>query len=230
MHTVKPFSPMKFNPLFHFLNRLNQNNHKSWMDEHRGEYRAIREEVIQWINRFNPVLERIDPNYTFTEGRKAITRINNNLVYKPNAPVYKTYLGFELDQQKGQPAFYVEMGLDHCFIAGGFYRPSPGILQSIREAIDYNGSKLKDIIYAPEFVEQFGRMEDTVSEQDQLKTAPKGYNPDHEHIELLRLKSFEVIQHLPPDAPLNDNFTDKIIQSYQDMLPYRQYLRQAVSV
>ncbi len=221
---------MNFKPLFHFFNQLNQNNHKSWMDEHRDEYKAIREEVIQWVNRFNPVLESIDPDYTHTEGRKAITRINNNLVYKPNAPVYKTYLGFELDQQKGHPSFYVEMGLEHCFIAGGFYRPSPGILHSIREAIDYNGNTLKKIIYAPEFTAQFGRIENSVSKQDQLKTAPKGYDQLHEHIELLRLKSFEVIQHLPANAPLNDRFTDNIIQRYKDMLPFRQYLRQAVSV
>ncbi len=44
------------------------------MDNHRKEYKEIREELIRYIDGQNP-------DYLPKGGKKAIHRINNNLVY-----------------------------------------------------------------------------------------------------------------------------------------------------
>ncbi len=119
------------------------------------------------------------------------------------------------------------MGVSECFIAGGYYKPGSGILSSIREAIDYNGSVLKDILSKPSFVKSFGGL---IEDEDKLSNAPKGYTKDHEHLELLKYKTFAVQRELSREEVLSTQFQDQLIELYQEMLPFRSDLNQAVTV
>ena len=94
-----------------------------------------------------------------------------------------------MNKAKGKSGFYVHMSLNGSFVGGGFYNPSKEELESIRDAIDYNGAELKKIINKISFVDTFGEM----SDKNALKTAPKGFAQDHKHIDLLRMKRFSVM-------------------------------------
>ncbi len=65
---------------------------------------------------------------------------------------------------------------------------------------------------------------------DPLKTSPKGYSQDHKHIDLLRRKSFAVSCPLTQKEVMASNFEEKVIAIYKEMLPFRRYLNQAVTV
>ncbi len=217
---------MSFYKLFEFLRDLNRNNNKEWMDEHRKEYHEVRDFYIEWLNQMDIKLARIDQQYSPTTGKQAINRINNNLLFHPNKPVYKDHFGAGLDKEKGKGDFYIHIGINESFVAGGFYRPEKKKLDSIRAAIDYNGDEFKKILNKESFKEAFGEM----MEEDKLKTAPKGYSQDHEHIELLRNKSFAVMHHFTQKEILQDDFQYKLIEVYKEMLPFRNYLNHAVTV
>ena len=64
--------------------------------------------------------------------------------------------------------------------------PEAPHLKAIRQEIDYNAADLKNIIDDKEFIKLFGDFR----AQEQLKTVPKGYEPDNENLDLLKLKSF----------------------------------------
>lgn len=217
---------MHFTEVYHFLERLQQNNTKEWMDAHRKEYHHLRDKHIAWLEQLNTVLSTIDPDYHHTPGKKAINRINNNLMFHPNKPIYKDHLGAGLDQKTKQGDFYIEIGLRHNLLAGGYWRPKKEILQSIREAIDYNGEELRAIIEKPSFKKTFGGL----WADDQLKTAPKGFSKEHPHVDLLRNKTFAVEVTLSRKQILDPNFEEYLIEVYKEMLPFRRYLREAVSV
>ncbi len=217
---------MSFYQVFDFLRDLNKNNHKAWMDDHRDTYQEVRGFVLSWIENLDQRLQQVDPDYVSTPAKKAISRINNNKVYRPDAPTYRNHVGAEVDKAEGRSSFYVHMGLDGSFIGGGFYRPSSEVLKSIREAIDYNGDALKKIINKKSFADTFGALES----EGRLKTAPKGFSPDHRHIDLLRMKSFAAIHAITQKEVASDDFTDKVVSVYREMLPFRQYLHQAASV
>lgn len=217
---------MSFHKLFEFLRDLNRNNNKEWMDEHRKEYHEVRDFYIEWLNRMDIKLAKIDPQYSPTTGKQAINRINNNLLFHPNKPVYKDHFGAGLDKEKGKGDFYIHIGINESFIAGGFYRPEKKKLDSIRAAIDYNGDEFKKILNKRSFKEAFGGL----MEEEKLKTAPKGYSQDHEHIELLRNKSFAVMHNFTQKEIMKDDFQDKLIEIYKEMLPFRNYLNHAVTV
>ncbi|GAA4315825.1 DUF2461 domain-containing protein [Pontixanthobacter gangjinensis] len=217
---------MSFNKLFQFLRDLNKNNNKEWMGEHRNEYHEVRDFYINWLNELDIRLAKIDPDYSPTTGKQAINRINNNLLYHPNKPVYKDHFGAGLDKEKGKGDFYIHIGINENLVAGGFYKPSKEILDSIRAAIDYNGEEFKKIINKKSFKETFGGL----IEEEQLKTAPKGYSQDHEHIELLRNKTFAIKHDLTQKEVMQPDFQDKLVEIYQEMLPFRHYLNHAVTV
>lgn len=218
---------MSFYKLFDFLRELQKNNSKEWMDAHRKTYHEVRDFYIDWLNKMDIKLAALDPDYHPTTGKKAINRINNNLLYHPNKPIYKDHFGAGLDVAPNHGDFYIHLGTSESFIAGGFYKPKNELLSSIRDAIDYNGEEFLAILNKPTFKKMFG---DLIDDGDSLKTAPKGFTQDHKHIELLRMKSFAVQYNLTQKIVVNDNFEELVVEIYNEMLPFRNYLNQAVSV
>ncbi|MEL7355961.1 MAG: DUF2461 domain-containing protein [Cyanobacteria bacterium J06560_6] len=216
---------MSFRTVVEFLRELNKNNDKAWMDEHRSEYEAARDFVIDWTEQLNEALASTDSNYEPTSGKKAISRINNNLLYHPNLPTYKDHFGIELNQGGGDSAFYIQIGTSHSFIGGGYYKPSKEQLGELREAIAQTGDQLKKIVNKKSFASMFGELND----ENKLKTAPRGYDQDHQHIDLLRLKSYAVMHAITQEESMADDFIDRVVEIYEEMLPFSQYLNKAVS-
>ncbi len=218
---------MDFNELFLFLSDLQNNNHKEWMDTNRKRYHTVRNSFINWLDELESRLAVIDPDYYPTSGRKGLNRINNNLLFHPNRPVYKDHFAAGLDQRSKQGDFYIQIGINDCELAGGYWKPDSKILTSIREAIDYNGEELQKILNKKSFKEIFGGL---FHDKDKLKGTPKGFSSDHKYIDLLRHRTFAVIHPLTKEDILKDDFMDKVVHVYQEMLPFRRYFNQAVTV
>ncbi|NNL09749.1 MAG: DUF2461 domain-containing protein [Croceitalea sp.] len=217
---------MDFNALFLFLNTLQKNNSKDWMDAHRKEYKVLREAFIVWLDGLDMMMAELDRDYYPTPGKKGINRINNNLMFHPNKPVYKDHFGAGLDKAPNSADFYIEIGVKQCILAGGFWRPDPKILRNLRDGIDYNGEELKAIINKPSFKKLFGDLYEDVK----LTNAPKGFSNDHPHIDLLKNKSFAVVHELATEEVLKPNFEEKIKTVYMEMLPFRRYLNKAAFI
>lgn len=217
---------MNFTRLQTFLSALQKNNNKDWMDANRSEYKAVRDSFIEWLDQMNTKLAALDPDYFDTPGKRAINRINNNLMFHPNKPVYKDHFGSGLDQVTKQGDFYIEIGVNAIFMGGGYWHPSSKMLKSIRDAFDYNGEEFKAILHKASFKKCFGNM----IEGPQLKTAPRGYLITHPHIDLLKRKSFAVAHYITKEQALAPDLDQKVIEIYKEMLPFRRYLNQAVTV
>lgn len=217
---------MNFKNQLQFLKELNKNNSKEWMDAHRKWYKEVRDDYIAWLDKMNVALAAIDDVYFDTPGKKGINRINNNLMFHPNKPTYKDHFGAGLDKRPNTGDFYIEIGIQQSIMAGGFWRPDPKTLRSIRDAIDYDGEEFKKIINKKSFKNTFGKLFDDLK----LTNSPKGFSNDHPHIDLLRNKTFAVVHSFDTTAVLQSGFEKKVIMVYQEMLPFRRYLNKAVSV
>jgi len=217
---------MNFQNQINFLQELQENNTKEWMDANRKWYKEVRNDFIGWLDQMNDRLAAIDDGYYDTPGRKGINRINNNLMFHPNKPIYKDHFGAGLDKRPNTGDFYVEVGIERSMFAGGLWRPDPKRLRSIRDAIDYDGDELKEILNKKSFKNMFGGLWDDVK----LTNAPKGFSNDHPHIDLLRNKTFAVAMEFSTKVVLKEDFEKKVIKVYKEMLPFRRYLNQAVTV
>ncbi|WP_072882240.1 DUF2461 domain-containing protein [Flagellimonas taeanensis] len=217
---------MNFKDLFHFLEELQQNNNKEWMDANRKWYRSLRNDFVVWLDDLDLTMAQLHDDYYPTPGKKGINRINNNLMFHPNKPVYKDHFGAGLDKAPHSADFYIEIGLKNCLLAGGFWRPDPNTLRSIREGIDYDGEAFQAILDKPSFQQTFGGL----YEDEKLTNAPKGFSSDHPHIDLLKNKTFAVAHEFAREEVLRPDFKEKIVKVYQEMLPFRQYLNKTVTV
>lgn len=217
---------MNFQNQITFLKELQQNNTKEWMDAHRKWYKEVRDDFIGWLDEMNAELAAIDDDYYDTPGRKGINRINNNLMFHPNKPIYKDHFGAGLDKRPNTGDFYVEIGIERSMFAGGLWRPDSKRLRSIRDAIDYDGEEFQKILNKKSFKSLFGGLYEDVK----LSNAPKGFSNDHPHIDLLRHKTFAVATEFSTKEVLGHDFEKKVIKAYKEMLPFRRYLNQAITV
>ena len=217
---------MSFENLYEFLAALGQNNSKEWMDSNRKQYHRVRDFYIAWLEAMNQELAGIDPDYFDTPGKKAINRINNNLMFQPLKPVYKNHFGAGLAQITTQGDFYIHIGEKENFIGAGYWHPSSKVLKSIREAIDYNGQELTQILNKKSFKATFGDL----LPGESLKNAPKGYPRDHQYIKLLRRKSFAAGKTFTKQEVLAPDFNQRVVALYLELLPFRRYLNNAVTV
>lgn len=218
---------MSFQNLYQFLEELNLNNSKEWMDVNRKNYHAVRDWYISWLENMSLKLSKVDKYYTPTTGKKAINRINNNLMFYPNKPTYKDHFGAGLDQLSKQGDYYIHLGINENYIAGGYYNPKTELLTSIREAIDYNGEELNKILNRKSFKAIFGGLIET---GNKLSQAPKGFSADHKYIDLIRNKTFAVEVQLTNKEIMAADFSERVIEIYKEMLPFRRYLNKAVTV
>ncbi len=214
---------MNFNNLFAFLEELQNNNNKEWMDAHRKRYHEIRNGFMGWLDGLNSILEERDEGYYPTPGKRGINRINNNLMFHPNKPVYKDHFGAGLDKAPKSADFYIHIGVNECMLAGGFWRPDPKTLRNIRDGIDYNGEELVKIMGKKSFKATFGEL----YKDERLTNAPKGFSNDHPHINLLRNKSFAVVREITQRDVSHPDFNDLVLETYFEMLPFRRYLNEA---
>lgn len=217
---------MSKHKIFNFLTDLEANNSKEWMDANRARYEEAKD---IWCDEIQLYLDRLapyNPDFELLRPRDTIMRINNNLVYKPNQPVYKDSFGFDPKKGRMQSSFYLHISPNGSFLAGGLYHPPTPVLKAVRAAIDYNGGELWNIISREEFIDYFGGLS---PDPDALKTAPKGYDQEHTHIKLLRRKNFTVFRDVTKEEFLSETFVDEVEKAFVLMKPFNEYLDQAIS-
>jgi uncharacterized protein (TIGR02453 family) len=209
--------------IFEFLEDLNRNNSKEWMDANRKRYEEAKT-IIQDV--FDPILEalkEIDPRIIQPNARKSINRINNNLMFHPDRPIYKDHFGIGFGHGKGLADFYIHLGINETMIAGGLWHPDSEKLKKVRMEIDYEGGKLQAALDAEPFKSCF-----QLYNEDSLKTTPKGFDKEHEYIHLLRLKSFAAIRPIRREDILSNRFKDIVMESYGAILPMIDFINVAL--
>ena len=207
---------MDFKNMVLFLKELQANNSKEWMDVNRKRYKEVRNDYIYWLDEVNALLFNVDDGYFDTPGKRGINRINNNLLFHPNKPIYKDHFGAGLDKRPNTGDFYVEIGIERSIFAGGLWRPDSKVLRSIRDAIDYDGEKLHKILQKQSFKETFGEL----YVDNRLKSTPKGFAKDHRHIELLRNKTFAVVHEFSTEEVFMGDFNTKLVNVYKRDAPF----------
>lgn len=210
-----------------FLEELTDNNVREWFDENRDRYQTAKADVAQLVEQLIAGITEFDGGLVGTEAKKSMFRIFRDVRFSKNKAPYKTNMGAWMarDGRKSPWAGYylhIEPG-GKSFLAGGCYMPPSPILKGIREAVDYEPEALRAIIADAAFQEKFGELEGA-----KLKTAPKGYDKELPHIDLLRHKSFVVSQPLSDKMLTSKNFIAHAQEVYQAMLPLNTFLNKAI--
>lgn len=210
-----------------FLRNLKKNNHKLWFDAHRDDYELAKQQVIDLSSACIQELGKLDVRYTELEAKKCLFRINRDVRFSKNKEPYKTNIGaaFSIGGKKSQSAgFYVHIEPGATFVGGGIWQPEPDILKKIRQEIDYNGKEFLSIVESKKYVNWYGGL----SKSDQLRSVPKGFEPNHLAHHYLKMKSFTSGKSFSDQEAMDKTFLPSIKKSFQILSPLVEFLNRAV--
>jgi uncharacterized protein (TIGR02453 family) len=211
--------------LFPFLIDLKLNNNREWFATNKGRYEKEKKLfdslIIDLIQEFKD-FENMDG----VQLKDCSFRIYKDVRFSKDKLPYKTWFSASFSEggrKSGLMDYYLHLEPGNkSFLGGGMYAPSPDQLLKFRQEIDYNAQNLKNIIYAPEFMIRFGE-----AEGDSLKNAPKGFEKEHEDVDLLRKKQFFFWQKFTDEEVTNDQFIPHLMQSAKILKPFLDYLNAA---
>lgn len=213
----------------HFLELVTENNNREWFAENKHLYEAAKEDLFPLIATLIKEFAAIDPQYSAdTLPKKALMRIYRDVRFSKNKDPYKKNFGIAFDV-KGYgpytPSYYLHIEPNKCFFGVGFWQPEAAVLKLIREEIDYSSSEFLTIIEAPDFKNTF-----TLSKEDTLKNAPKGYEIDHPLIAFLKLKSFIAVCKIKDEEFFKPTIVNKLVTVFKNVQPFVLFLRKATTI
>jgi len=215
-----------------FFKGLKKNNSKAYFDSKREVYdNIVKPEMEAFIAAVGAGLKKISP-YFAAEPRVggSMYRLNRDIRFSPNKLPYKTHSAALFYHQQGGrhelPAFYFQIDPESVMFAAGHYMVSPENLDLIRRALDRNGDLLAALLKKAAFKKRFG-----VLEGETLKKAPRGYEEDHPHIELLKLKQYLLSEEEPVKNWIGDpRLVKRALDSFRAAAPVVRFLCMASNV
>lgn len=214
------------NKVLEFLEALSVNNNRDWFHDNRDWYEESRDKFLFVTDVMINEIRKFDPEIPVMSPKDCMFRIFRDVRFSNDKRPYKTNFGSYISKggRKGVNAgYYFHISPEENFIGGGIYMPPAEPLKAVRSYISTNACELLEIISQPAFKNMYHEMYD-----DKLKTAPKGFPKDHEHIELLRYKSF-IFSHLMSRTDvIGENFIEKMVTAFRLLQPFNQYLNKAV--
>ncbi|RZJ98836.1 MAG: DUF2461 domain-containing protein [Flavobacterium sp.] len=208
-----------------FLADLSENNNREWFTENKKRYEKFKTDYYNLTAEFLAEMKLLDPSLELLEVKNCVFRINRDIRFSKDKTPYKNHIEFWMSagaKNANLAGYYVHIGYDESFIAGGFHSPEASELKKIRKEIAFFYEDLEEIVNEKSFKTLFGTLDR--NENNSLKNAPKDYEKDHPAIEFLKLKSFEATKKIEDKEFFDPAFVDKLISSFKTVQPLVVFL------
>jgi uncharacterized protein (TIGR02453 family) len=206
-----------------FLRQLEKNNSRGWFQPRKIDFdELVRLPMLELAGLINDQLRTFAVDHVM-EPKKAVHRIYRDVRFSKDKAPYKTNISAMwhprgLSKMSGG-GYYLSISGKTVEIAGGVYMPGPAELTAIRKAIDTEPARFKKIVLDPKLLKLVGPLRG-----DQLSRPPKGFDPDHAAIDLLRQKQFYYFLTLPTSAATEPGLEKLAIKHFKAMHPAVEHL------
>jgi uncharacterized protein (TIGR02453 family) len=211
---------------FNFIRQLKENNNRNWFAENKAVYQQEATSIAAFAHNLLLEMNRHDVIET-PSGAKSLYRIYRDVRFSKDKTPFSTYWGGRFKragkQRRGGYYFHFEPG-NKSFVLAGFWGPSAPDLKLIRDDIAFDSAPLRNILNDKTFMNLFGTLGG-----EQLKTSPKGFDSDHEAIDLLRYKQFLVSRRFTDEEALSSDFLDLANHAFIHMRPFLNYMSEVLS-
>lgn len=182
---------------------LADNSKAYWSDR-----KAVYEEHVR--GPMQALLEDLEPEF----GRGKIFRPYRDVRFARDKSPYKTACGASAGP------FYVQVSAEGLMAAGGYYQMTSDQLARFRAAVD-DARRGEDLATRLAALEAAGL---TVA-GERLKSRPRGVDPDHPRLELLRHRSLYAWRCWPPDDALHEPAArDRVAATWRALHPLADWL------
>lgn len=203
--------------VFSFINRLDKNNNREWFTENKNEFKELESEVKQF---YNQLFERVIAHDEVDKLK--MFRIYRDVRFSKDKTPYKTHFGGSIHRKKPElrGGYYLQIQPNNeSFIATGFWNPHKDDLLRIRKEFEMDASEIRKIMSHKKFKAVWG---DLVG--DELKTAPKGFDKEHENIDLIKKKMYIFTRKFTDAEVTASGFLDTVDESFKAIRPFFNYM------
>jgi uncharacterized protein (TIGR02453 family) len=155
-------------------------------------------------------------------------RIYRDTRFSADKTPYKTHAACHFRHEAGRdanaPGFYAHFATDTLMFGGGVWRPPSNRLAQIREAIVDNPSAWAKLTRAKPVKVRGG------IQGERLKRPPRGFDPEHPHIEDLKLKSFYVMAAVEPKLARSPDLPREVAGAFRAAAPLSRFICHALDL
>jgi uncharacterized protein (TIGR02453 family) len=203
--------------VFSFINRLDKNNNREWFTENKNEFKELESEVKQF---YNQLFERVIAHDEVDKLK--MFRIYRDVRFSKDKTPYKTHFGGSIHRKKPElrGGYYLQIQPNNeSFIATGFWDPNKEDLLRIRKEFEMDATEIRKIMSNKKFKAVWG---DLVG--DELKTAPKGFDKEHENIDLIKKKMYIFTRKFTDAEVTSNDFLGTVDESFKAIRPFFNYM------
>ncbi|WP_028925781.1 DUF2461 domain-containing protein [Pseudonocardia acaciae] len=190
--------------LVDFYDGLEADNSKAYWTDHKPVYEQHVRAPMEAL------MAELEPEF----GAGKVFRPYRDLRFSPDKTPYKTHCGAIVG------GYYVQAGADGIMVAGGYYHMAGDQIRRYRVAVDEQrrGEDLR---------QRLARLAgaDMTVAGDKLATRPRGVDPGHPRLELLRHRSIYAWRRWPgEELMLSPELPDAVAASWRAITPLIEWL------
>ena len=210
-----------------FLKDLGVNNKREWFQANKKLFNAAQDNVTGFAGYLIGEIGKFDDEVAAVDPKSCVFRIYRDVRFSKDKSPYKTNLGAYISpggRKSMLPGYYFHLEPGRCFVAGGKHYPDGPELLKLRTAIANNTDEFLKIVKKKSFLDAFGKVRG-----ESLKSAPKGFDPDHKAIEYLKLKEYMAFtEFLDEKFLVSAEFPKHLVKLAKEMYPLVAFLRKAL--
>lgn len=202
--------------LLKFLKTLKANNNRDWFNANKPVFKSHEDEAKAFFKETYDKLALVDQ----IEGHK-LMRIYRDVRFSKDKTPYKPRFAGSFGRSTAalRGSYFLNIEPGNSIVGGGFYGPNTDDLKRIRQEFEMDDTEIRAILNDKTFKATFGEMRG-----EELKTAPRGFNPENKAIDLIRKKQFYFIREFTDKEVLSVGFMDKVVETCKVIRPYFDYM------
>jgi uncharacterized protein (TIGR02453 family) len=209
--------------MIQFFRSLKRNNRREWFQPRKHLYeQQVKEPMLELVSTINSELMKFAPEYV-TDPKKALFRIYRDTRFSADKTPYKTHVAASFWRRgadhTGAGGYYFSVSHDNIEIAGGIWHPSPETTLLVRHHIADNYAELRKILANKKNRKLVGDLQG-----DELTRAPKGFDPGHPALDLIKKKDWIFDVSLDPVLATTSRLYREVMDRFRAMEPLIEYL------
>lgn len=200
-----------------FLSQLKKNNNREWFNERKTEFKTLENEMKAFYEALSLLLKQEDDIQ-----RTKAYRIYRDIRFSKDKTPYKKHFAAVFMRRKPalRGSYYIHFQPGgNSFVGGGFWKPNRKDLTRVRKEWEIDTEEIKAIIEKKDFKKKWGEMQG-----EQLKTAPRGFDREHENIDLINYKQWLFTHKFTDKEVLADDFIQTVYEYFKSMRPFFDYM------
>lgn len=210
-----------------FLRSLRRHNDRVWFNENKERYLAVKAEVESLTEKLIEGIAEFDPEARRLKPADCLYRIYRDTRFSADKTPYKTHIGIYINPPYGKKSlrcgYYLHLEPDNSIVAGGAWCPESKMLKAIRQDIFDNTDEYLEIIDSPEYRRFY-----PVPGDNLLKTAPKGFPKDWEHIDMIKPRDFTAYTRLTDQQLASPDIIRLILERMKAIKPLNDFFNYTI--